>query len=38
MALTETKTEEQVIRDEQDINEFLAELEAVEEHTWQQAM
>ena len=38
MALTETKTEEQVIRDEQDFNEFLAELEAEEEHTWQQAM
>ena len=39
MALTETKTEEQVIQDEQDFNEFLAELEAEEEeHTWQQAM
>ena len=39
MALTETKAEEQVIQDEQDFNEFLAELEAEEEeHTWQQAM
>lgn len=39
MALTETKTEEQTIQDEQDFNEFLAELEAEEEeHTWQQAM
>ena len=38
LALTETKTEEQVIQDEQDFNEFLAELEAEEEHTWQQAM
>ena len=39
MALTETKTEEQAIQDEQDFNEFLAELEAEEkEHTWQQAM
>lgn len=40
MALTESKsTEEQVIQDEQDFNEFLAELEAEEEeHTWQQAM
>ena len=41
MALThdEPKTEEQTIQDEQDFNEFLAELEAEEEeHTWQQAM
>ena len=38
MALKETKTEEQAIQDEQDFNEFLAELEAEEEHTWQQAM
>ena len=39
MALNETEsTEEQVIQDEQDFNEFLAELEAEEEHTWQQAM
>ena len=40
MALTETKpTEEQVIQDEQDFKEFLAELEAEEEeHTWQQNM
>ena len=39
MALTENKTEEQAIQDEQDFNEFLAELEAEEEeHTWQQAM
>ena len=41
MALTqdESKTEEQAIQDEQDFNEFLAELEAEEEeHTWQQAM
>ena len=38
MALAENKTEEQVIQDEQDFNEFLAELEAEEEHTWQQAM
>lgn len=38
-ALTETKTEEQVIQDEQDFNEFLAELEAEEEkHNWQQSM
>ena len=38
-ALTETKTEEQVIQDEQDFNEFLAELEAdEEEHNWQQNM
>ena len=39
MALNETKTEEQAIQDEQDFNEFLAELEAEEEeHTWQQIM
>jgi hypothetical protein len=39
MALTEVKTEEQAIQDEQDFNEFLTELEAEEEeHTWQQAM
>ena len=41
MALTETQTpeEQQTIQDEQDFNEFLAELEAEEEeHTWQQAM
>ena len=40
MGLTDTEpTEEQVIQDEQDFNEFLAELEAEEEeHTWQQNM
>lgn len=40
MALTENKsTEEQAIQDEQDFNEFLAELEAEEEeHNWQQSM
>ena len=41
MALTQDKpqTEEQVIQDEQEFNEFLAELEAEEEeHNWQQAM
>ncbi|MGM9669300.1 MAG: relaxase/mobilization nuclease domain-containing protein [Faecousia sp.] len=41
MALTkdEPQTEEQAIQDEQDFNEFLAQLEAEEEeHTWQQAM
>ena len=40
MALNETEsTEEQIIQDEQDFNEFLAELEAEEEeHNWQQAM
>ena len=40
MELTQDKpkTEEQAIQDEQDFNEFLAELEAEEEHTWQQAM
>jgi hypothetical protein len=30
MALTEVKTEEQAIQDEQDFNEFLTELEAEE--------
>ena len=40
MGLTEAElTEEQVIQDEQDFNEFLAELEAEEEElTWQQNM
>lgn len=40
MGLTDTEpTEEQVIQDEQDFHEFLAELEAEEEeHTWQQNM
>ena len=40
MGLAENEPmEEQVIQDEQDFNEFLAELEAdEEEHTWQQAM
>ena len=38
MALTETKTEEQTIQDEQDFNEFLAELEAEEEQGFQQSM
>ncbi len=39
MGLTEGEpTEEQVIQDEQDFNEFLAELEAEEEHSWQQNM
>lgn len=41
MALTqnEPKTEEQTIREEQDYNEFVAELEAEEEeYNWQQAM
>ena len=40
MGLTEAElTEEQVIQDEQDFNEFLAELEAEEEeHSWQQNM
>ena len=40
MGLTEADpTEEQVIQDEQDFNEFLAELEAEEEEqTWQQNM
>jgi hypothetical protein len=31
-------TEEQTIQDEQDYNEFLAELEAEEEHGFQQTM
>ena len=34
----ESKTEEQTIQDEQDYNEFIAELEAEEEYDWQQAM
>lgn len=41
MALTQdkTQTEGQTIQDEQDFNEFLAQMEAEEEdHTWQQAM
>ena len=40
MALTqdEFKTEEQTIHDEQNYNEFVAELEAEEEYNWQQAM
>ena len=40
MGLTDTEpTEEQVIQDEQDFHEFLAELEAEEEeHSWQQNM
>ena len=40
MALTqnESKSEEQTIQDEQDYNEFLAELETEEEYRWQQAM
>lgn len=39
MALTETKTEEQVIQDEQDFNEFLAQMEAEEEeHFFQQSI
>ena len=40
MALTQDqpKTEEQVIQDEQDFNEFLAELEAEEEQGFQQIM
>lgn len=41
MALTqaEPRTEEQTIQDEQDFNEFLAQMEAEEEeHIWQQAM
>ena len=39
MALTETKTEEQTIQDEQDYNEFLARIEAKEEEqSWQQSM
>ena len=40
MGLTDTEpTEEQVIQDEQDFNEFLAELEVEEEEqAWQQNM
>jgi len=40
MVLTQDKsqTEEQTIQDEQELNEFLAQLEAEEEHTWQQTM
>ena len=40
MALTEhtTPEEQQTIQDEQDFNEFLAELEAEEEHGFQQTM
>ena len=40
MALTqnESKTEEQAIQNEQDYNEFVAELEAEEEYNWHQAM
>ena len=40
MALTETQPpeEQQTIQDEQDFNEFLAELEAEEEHGFQQTM
>ena len=41
MALTqnESQTEEQTIQDEQDYNEFVAELEAEEEeYNWHQAM
>ncbi len=41
MELTQDKaqTEEQTIQDEQDFNEFLAQMEAEEEeHTWQQSM
>ncbi len=41
MALTqdEAQAEEQAIQDEQDFNEFLAQMEAEEEgQTWQQAM
>lgn len=40
MGLNKTEsTEEQVIQDEQDFNEFLTELEAdEEEHNWQQTM
>lgn len=33
-----TQTEEQTIQDEQDFNEFLAQIENEEEHTWQQTM
>ena len=40
MALSqdESETEEQVIQNEQDYNEFVAELETEEEYNWQQAM
>ncbi len=41
MVLTQGKaqTEEQTIQDEQNFNEFLAQMEAEEkEHTWQQSM
>ena len=39
MALTETKTEEQTIQDDEDFNEFLARMEAEdEEQSWQQTM
>ena len=39
MALTETKEEQQTIQDEQDFNEFLAQLEAEEEeHFFKQSM
>lgn len=39
IALTENKTEEQTIQDEQDYNEFLARMEAEdEEQSWQQTM
>lgn len=39
MALTETKEEQQTIQDEQDFNEFLAQLEAEEEEqTFQLSM
>ncbi len=41
MVLTqdEAQSEKQTIQDEQDYNEFLAQMEAEEEeHTWQQAM
>ena len=40
MALSqdESETEEQVIQNEQDYNEFVAELEAEEEYNWQQTM
>ena len=41
MALTQDKaqTEDQTIQDEQDFNEFLAQMETEEEeHTWQQSM
>lgn len=39
MALTETKTEEQTIQDDEDFNEFLARMEAEEEEpSWQRTM